>query len=166
MEKTPAGWSELRPFDPAVNSGPMHWQFAMDRAGDVYLSRSNIFRAAFENGTYRMPERLPAPVNETYTEKDRFRAGDIDPFISPAGDYLIFMKFQAGALFVSFKTRDGRWSEPQNLSERLGAEVDKGAKVTPDGKYLFFQSGRRGSGGLRGLYWVDAKVIESLRPKE
>jgi len=38
------------------------------------------------------------------------------------------------------------------------------AKVTPDGRYLFFQSDRRGSGASRGLYWVDAKVIDELKP--
>ncbi|MBN1939216.1 MAG: hypothetical protein JW843_06500 [Candidatus Aminicenantes bacterium] len=38
------------------------------------------------------------------------------------------------------------------------------AVVTPDGRYLFFQSGRRGSGASRGLFWVDARVIEETRP--
>jgi hypothetical protein len=40
------------------------------------------------------------------------------------------------------------------------------ARVTPDGKYLFFQSVRAGSGVTRGLYWVDARVIEEIRPKK
>jgi len=32
--------------------------------------------------------------------------------------------------------------------------------VSPDGKYLFFYSGRTGNGDI---YWVDAKVIERFR---
>jgi hypothetical protein len=40
------------------------------------------------------------------------------------------------------------------------------AMVSPDGKYLFFQSARRGSGASRGLYWVDARIIDSLRLKD
>ena len=40
------------------------------------------------------------------------------------------------------------------------------AVVTPDGKYLFFQSGRAGSGASRGLYWVDAGIIEEMRPSK
>jgi hypothetical protein len=40
------------------------------------------------------------------------------------------------------------------------------AKLSPDGKYLFFQSARAGSGASRGLYWVDASISEDLRPKD
>jgi hypothetical protein len=40
------------------------------------------------------------------------------------------------------------------------------ARVTPDGKYIFFQSNRAESGASRGLYWVEAAVIEELRPKK
>jgi len=35
--------------------------------------------------------------------------------------------------------------------------------VTLDGKYLFFNSDRSGSWDI---YWVDAKIIEELRPNE
>lgn len=34
--------------------------------------------------------------------------------------------------------------------------------VTPDGKYLFFNSTRS---GVQNAYWVDAKIIEDLKPK-
>jgi len=39
------------------------------------------------------------------------------------------------------------------------------AMITPDGRYLFFQSNPAGSGASRGLYWVDARVIEEMRPR-
>ncbi len=42
---------------------------------------------------------------------------------------------------------------------------DSAPQVTPDGKYLFFQSNRADSGVSHGLYWVDASVLEALRPK-
>ena len=35
--------------------------------------------------------------------------------------------------------------------------------VTPDGKYIFFNSGRNGNWDI---YWVDAKIIEELKPEE
>jgi ankyrin repeat protein len=169
VEKTGAGWSDPKPFDPTVNSVNMHWQFSMDRNGDVYLNaNAGIYRARFVDGRYLAPEPLPAPVNVNHTQEEKYRAGELGPFISPAGDYLIFSKFGGGSrLFVSFKKSDGSWAEPRNLSERLQTEGnDSLANVTPDGKYLFFQSVRRGSGASRGLYWVDARVIEALRPKE
>jgi len=172
IEKAGAGWSETKPFDPVVNSAKMHWQFSMDKAGNVYLSSGGgIHCARFESGCYLPPEPLPSPVNEKHTEDQRYRAGELGPFISPSGDYLIYTKMNADAplpsrLFISFRKKDGSWSEPRDLSEKLGTEGnDSMAKVTPDGKYLFFQSVRRGSGASRGLYWVDATVIDELRPK-
>jgi ankyrin repeat protein len=173
VEKEGPGWSRPAPFDPAVNSVSMHWQFSIDKAGDVYLNTGpGIARARFENGAYLPPEPLPPPVNEVHTEEQKYRAGELGPFISPEGDYLIYTRLRADAprpsqLFISFRTGEGRWSEPKNLSEKLQTEGgDSMAKVTPDGKYLFFQSDRRGSGASRGLYWIDAKVVDELRPSK
>ena len=67
-------------------------------------------------------------------------------------------------MWVTFSQPDGSWGEPKNLSERLGGSGnDSAAQVTPDGKYLFFQSVRPGSAASRSFYWVDARIIESLR---
>jgi ankyrin repeat protein len=173
VERGAAGWSEPRPFDSMVNSVPMHWQFSMDKQGHVYLNADGgINCAPYENGRYLAPAPLPAPVNVPHGPEDKFRAGELGPFISPEGDYLIYTKMRAGAplpaqLLVSFRGKDGSWSEPQNLSEKLRTEGnDSMARVTPDGKYLFFQSIRAGSGVTRGLYWVDARVIEEMRPSK
>jgi Tol biopolymer transport system component len=35
--------------------------------------------------------------------------------------------------------------------------------VTPDGKYLFFAKFMNGN---VNIYWVDAEIIEKLKPKE
>ena len=170
-ERNGDGWSDPQPFDPVVNSVPMHWQFSLDQKGNVYLSSEvGICRSRFEGGRYSAPEPLPAPVNKKHSENEKYMAGEIGPFISPAGDYLIYTQINARSplpsqLLVSFKSKDGCWSEPLNLSQRLGnAGNDSMAKLSPDGKYLFFQSERAGSGASRGLYWVDARIIEELRP--
>lgn len=166
VERTSGGWSEPRSLDPIVNSVAMHWQFAVDRDGNVYLSGDGGIRCArFENGRYLAPELLPAPVNLPQKPEDRYRVGHIGPFVSPKGDYLIFTKFGSGVgLWITFRQPDGNWGEPKNLSERLGGSGnDSAAQVTPDGKYLFFQSVRPGSASSRSFYWVDARVIESLR---
>ena len=167
VERTSDGWSAPRSFDPIVNSVPMHWQFSMDERGNVYLSTDGgIAFARFERGRYLPPEKLPAPVNVPHTAEEKYRAGEVGPFISRKGDHLIFTKFGTGiGLWITFKQRDGSWSEPRNLSERLGGVGnDSAAQVTPDGKYLFFQSVRPGSAPSRSFYWVDARFIESLRP--
>jgi len=40
---------------------------------------------------------------------------------------------------------------------------DDAPVVSPDGKFLFFMSRRNGIGEF---FWVDAKIIEELKPKE
>jgi ankyrin repeat protein len=63
-------------------------------------------------------------------------------------------------IFISFHKADGRWSKPLYLGDKLhpGRRATT-AIVTIDRKYLFFVSNFYN-------YWVDAKIIEELKPKE
>jgi Tol biopolymer transport system component len=63
---------------------------------------------------------------------------------------------------VCFRNADGSWGE----ALRFGAPIntsrhDQCPWVSNDGKYLFFASFR---GGRSQVYWVDARVIEEMRP--
>ena len=90
-------------------------------------------------------------------------------------------------LYISFRDKYGKWTEAQNMGEGINTEYrDKRAFVSFDGKYLFFSSNRIGKSelpnvtmtlkelrqlmqgpvnGYENIYWVDAKVIEDLKPK-
>ncbi|MCP4665909.1 MAG: hypothetical protein GY849_06050, partial [Deltaproteobacteria bacterium] len=120
--------------------------------------------------SYTPPEPLPSPPNSTGGSQEKYQEGLVGPCISPDGDFLIFTKFGADRQFpvqllVSFREGDGSWTEPRSLSERLQTEGnDSAPRISPDGRYLFFQSVREGSGASRGLYWVSAEVIDRLRP--
>lgn len=47
---------------------------------------------------------------------------------------------------VSFREASREWGEPVDMSEVLGNEGnDSCARISPDGKYLFFQSVRSAS---------------------
>lgn len=80
------------------------------------------------------------------------------------------------------------WLEPLNMGNKINSAFhDVAPYVSPDGQYLFFCSSRpnpRPTGGERlsikeiqdildgpgngrdDIYWVSAKIIEELRPKE
>lgn len=164
-------WSRPEPLDSVINSSSMHWQFSIDKGGNVYFSGRSILCARLVDGEYGPPEPLPAPINATVAPQEQYREGLVGPCISPDGDFLIFTKFSADRrlpvqLYVSFKNEGGSWTEPRNLSERLQTEGnDSAPRISPDGKYLFFQSVRKGSGVSRGLYWVSAEVIDEMKPK-
>ncbi len=153
-DKGADGWTNPRPLDAAVNDLPLHWQFSVDREGTVYFSTNipgslggaDLYASRLVDGRYQKPENLGAPVNSP--------AAESFPFIAPDGSYLLFGRNMD--LYVSFRGGDGRWGD----AVRLGPEVNTPGReilpiVSPDGKYLFYSR-----------YWIDAAVIESVRPKD
>ena len=90
-------------------------------------------------------------------------ASEHDPFVSPDGSYLIFTSDRPGGhgsadLYISFASPDGAWTEPVNMGKSINsAHYDFCAMLSPDDNYLFWTSRNE-------IYWVDAKVIDSLRP--
>jgi ankyrin repeat protein len=165
VDRQGKGWSEPRLLDSAVNSIPMHFQFSIDRQGNIYTGGQDIYCARLENGRYHALEKLPSVINTD--------ASEMGPFISKDGDYLIFNRVSpppnfSFLLLISFKDADGNWTEPQNLGSKIPPDEANNliARVSPDGRYLFFLSKRTGSPRERGVYWVDARVIDELRPKQ
>jgi hypothetical protein len=91
-------------------------------------------------------------------------------------------------IYISFKGKENEWLEPVNMGDKINSSFHEVAPyVSPDGQYLFFCSFRPnfppcgenrltfkeiqklldGPGNGRGdIYWVSAKIIEDLRPKE
>lgn len=164
MEKAGSGWSDPEPVDDVINSMKLHWQFSLDKKGNLYFADWNrIFYAKYEEGKFK----LPVDISVEY--KNPTLKG-FCPFISPDGDYLLFSspKEEGGRnidLFVSFRKKDGTWTDRIHLGEDINASShDIGAFVTSDGKYLFFTS--VGKDRPWGIYWVDATIIKDLKPKE
>ena len=90
---------------------------------------------------------------------------DAHPFIAPDESYLIFDSNRPGGfgetdLYVCFRDSRGNWSEAVNLGETINSSEGIGlAMISPDGKYLFYTY-------RNDIYWVDANIIETLRPNE
>ena len=159
-DRAPSGWSEPRPMDPNVNSIDKHWEFSLDRKGNVYfagrapdsLGMSDIYWARFSGGKYERPVNVGAPINSAAVEDT--------PFIAPDGSYLIFERQYD--LWVSFRGKDGVWGPPVNLGPEVNSpSIELCPIVTSDGKYLFFLSQRDGESHA---YWVNASVVEKARP--
>ena len=75
-------------------------------------------------------------------------------------------------IYISFRQKDGSWGAAINMGDKINTVAyEQKARVTPDGKYLFFYKGDKnfredGSRYFLGSpYWVDAQFIENLRPK-
>jgi ankyrin repeat protein len=156
------GWSDGQPLDAGVNEHDMHWEFSLDRQGNLYFGgqapdsrgQGDIYMARFSGGKYEKPVNVGKPINTEDRENT--------PYVAPDGSYLVFSR--QDDLWVSFRGEGNVWSEPVKLGPEVnGPSVELCPMVTADGKYLFFISQR---GGESHAYWVDAKAVEKLRPAE
>jgi hypothetical protein len=174
MDKTENGWSEPRLLPPQVNSLNIIKSFSVDGKYNLYFAVWNtipryteldIYCSRFENGRYSDPEKLGPEINQP----DRYSYSD-SPFISPDGSYLIFTirTFENCRLFISFREKNGSWTQARDLSNILGEKMNcSNPFVTFDGKFLFFIKLLELDGEYpEGYGWVDAKFIEELRPGE
>ena len=115
-----------------------------------------------------------------------------NPFVASDERFLLFKSARPGGygatdLYVSFKQKDDSWGEPINLGPEINSpENELEPRLSTDWKYLFFTSFRkydpsifRGKSykelielyrspqnGYGTLYWVDARIIEKLKPEE
>jgi len=66
-------------------------------------------------------------------------------------------------LYVTFKTEEGSWSDPVHMGNEINTNKSENRPyVSPDGKYLFYASTRRGN---RDIYWVDARIINDFKKR-
>jgi len=148
------------------------------------MGGDDIFVSKHSKGKYADPFNLGAAINTSHHE--------CDPCITIDESYLIFCRRGEGYgghdLYISFIKRDGSWSRAQNMGEKFNTPYSELClNLSPDGKYLFFTSNRRlyysysevpltyegklkvlssPGNGSADIYWVDAKIIEELKPKE
>lgn len=193
MDRNGATWSEPRKLDAPINTPGKEYFPSITNDGTLYFTREGetpgmeaIYRSRLVDGRYTEPERLPENVN---CGKSHFNA-----FIAPDESYIIVPVWgredSIGSIdyYVVFRNDNDEWSEPVNMGPKINTA---GAKeytpyVSPDGKYFFFMSTRtpiepdvpgkeysreyldqvhmKPENGNSDIYWIDAGIIEKLRP--
>ncbi len=168
IERTNDGWSELKrhgaPFEDidimrlsASSNGTYYF--------DTFTPKFDtpIRYSPFLNGKYEQPKSLGP----------QFGIGKYNahPFIASDENYIIFDSIREGGygssdLYISFRAADGSWGPAINMGDKINTSAsEKSASVSPDGKFIFFDlRKKRGNEGVT-IHWVDAQIIETLRPK-
>jgi len=157
-ERTPEGWGAPSPLGPEINDEHLHWQVSVDREGNLYFGserrgskgRDDIFVAEFMGGSFRKPVSLGTEINS--------EAYEGTPYVAFDGSYLVFGR---DSLWISFRQENGSWTKAKNMGDAFKEGICP--YVSPDGKYIFFL--KMGL-GYNDIWWVEAKVIEELRPKD
>ncbi|MBN1271821.1 MAG: ankyrin repeat domain-containing protein [Candidatus Aminicenantes bacterium] len=163
VEKRGNGWGEPRHLGFPPNKKGVYETYPIPaRDGTIYF---NAFGGGTRNtGTGMYKSKY---ANGTYTEKlslDGLFDADILDDCSVM-DYMIFhtphrTRSYGSQLFVCFHQSDGIWTRPIYLGDLFHQGLASNfGKISPNDKYFFFLQDI-------ALYWVDATIIEELRPKE
>jgi hypothetical protein len=193
MERVGDGWGEPQNLGPPINTEGGEFFPSVTEDGTLYFTRKvaegseSIYRSRLVKGEYGEPEMLPEQVNSGQL---RFNA-----FIARDESYIIVCVWgredSLGGVdyYVVFRSTEDVWSAPINMGERINAT--EGAEwspyVSPDGAYLFFMSSRatiqdrfspvrqtydslqdlhnRPMNGSFDIWWIDARIIDELRPE-
>jgi len=157
VDRSDEGWTEPRqivvPGDLGRDQGAVY--VGADLPGGY--GSLDIYRLDFRDGSYGMPENLGPAVN---TPKEEY-----GPCAPRSGEFLVFTRFDEerepkADLYVCFRMTDGTWSPSRALGPVESAfRGGRFAGLSPDESCLFFV----GTGGT--WYWVDAAVIDRLRPE-
>ena len=171
-ERTDTGWSEMKslgsPFEEirimslkVSNKGTYVFdEVGTDGDGVIRYSR-------LVDGIREEPQPFGKAINTG--------TWNAHPYIAPDEAYIMWdgerdSGHGGSDLYISFKEADGSWGEAINLGDKINTKVDEGGPmITPDGKYLFFSRVVAPANGDTwpnvDTYWVDAQIIEDLRPK-
>jgi len=150
-------------FTESANGTYYFYFIDFERDGIGHMSYSRL-----TNGKYEKPKKMSKAINTGYYIAH--------PYIAPDESYLMWDAEQEGEstpdIYISFRQKDGSWGTAINMGDKINtAAYEQRPRVTPDGKYLFFYRGEkkvREDGSIYFVgnpYWVDAQIIENLRPK-
>ena len=175
-ERTDTGWSELKSMGPPFTDIHIMGISLSDKGTfffDQFAPPDTIGAISYSrliNGKYEPRQKMGKEINTgTWIAH---------PNIAPDESYLIWDVVREDGygqadIYISFRQKDGSWLPAMNMGDKINTELqESGVYVSPDGKYLFFSRGEekvREDGSTYWVgkpYWVDAQVIENLRPKQ
>ena len=170
MERTEAGWSAIKslgsPFEDirimrltVSAKGTFVFDEVGSEDGDSIIRYSRLV-----DGKREEPKPFGAEINTG--------AFNAHPFIAADESYIIWdgrrdSGFGHSDIYISYRQPDGSWGDAINMGDKINTQAPElAASVTPDGKYLFFHRnvGVDGQSNL-DMHWVDAQIIEDLRPE-
>ena len=98
----------------------------------------------------------------------KYREGDV--YIAPDESFLLVISsdrpdtFGKGDLYSRYRNNNDKWSKAVNLGKHINSIThDYCPMISPDSKYLFYSNSTNENDDI---YWVDAKIIEELKPNK
>lgn len=171
-ERTQTGdWSELKKLDSSFQEIQI-MRLTTSSKGTYVFDEIGMPNG---DGVIRYSQLIDGKREEPKAFGKQINTGKMNahPFIAPDESYLIWdgerdSGYGDSDIYISFKQQDGSWGEAINMGNKINTSGwEAVACVTPDGKYLFFNRNMTPDNYDNvDIFWVDAQVIENLRPKQ
>jgi hypothetical protein len=161
-------WLDPQRLPATVNSDAPEYHASATMTHTLYFSgwdrpsgygRSDIYRAERQGNDWAPAENLGPIINGPGSESD--------VFVDPLERYILFVSTDRADsrggddIYVSWRTSDA-WTTPRNLGPTVNSPwYEYGPTVSPDGRWLYFTSHRRGSADLYRVRL--ASVLEERR---
>lgn len=158
-DRVNGNWDNFRLFDTTQLKGCFYP--SLTKNGELLYTGvgNDLYLSKIENGKVINPVKLGSEINTADAE--------YNAMISPNGDYIIFTShgfkdlYGGGDLYISFRKKDDSWTPAINMGPEINtAATEYCPNVSPDEKYFFFTSNKKGT---EDIYWVDAAIIKRLR---
>lgn len=180
-------WGQPYNLGAPINTDGSEFYPSMTVNGALYFTRAEkgsrineIFRSRLINGVYEDPVKLGPEIN---IGRNRYNA-----FVDPQERFLIIpavgLEDSRGGTdyYISFRDENDTWSQAVHMGDQVNSENGRefSASLSPDGKYLFFMSGRASKdqspelaelkknyispmNGNANIYWVKSDFIWGLK---
>ena len=161
VKRTKQGWSKPEILSPLINSNSSVFTPSIASDGSLYFMRADngasfhIYRSQMQNGKFE------TPILISFGDAT---IPNFDPMVAPDESYIIFSSRRPPLpnttdLFIAFRTVTG-WGDPIDLRSALSDNVHGiEARLSPDGKTLYFSNSRSLSGvdrpGEQFIWQVD-----------
>ena len=194
VQRDGSNWGDPVNLGSKINSTAPESYPSVTNNGTLYFTRDNIetgishiYRSHLINGIYSEPELLPENVNAGRSRYNAFIAPDESFIIIPI--YGLPDSYGGTDYYVCFHNTNDEWSVPINLGDKVNSKSrwEYSASLSPDGKYLFFMSGKtdtslvtqhdiitmkdlhqlaeKPENGNPDIYWINAAFISKLKPE-
>jgi len=173
-ERTETDWSDIKSLGAAFDDIRIMRLTASSKGTYVFDEVIIDENGGYEGGPIRSSRLTNGKREEPIPLNEEINSGKFNshPFIAPDESYILWDSeredgYGEADIYISFREQDGSWGAAINLGDKINTDGwDAAASVTPDGKYILFHRSVDPEGEENvDIYWVDAKIIEELRPK-
>ena len=185
-------WGKPYDLGQPINTPDQEYFPSLTRDGTLYFSRSTagtpsaVYRSRLVNNVYSRPEKLPSPVNGSWSIYNACIAPDESYLIGCVAGKDTTLPKNLARYYISFQTSTGIWSELIDMGDMINppGSTALSPSISPDGRFFFFSLSQPVAStalknlknlsdileihaspfnGSANIHWVSTQVIDDLR---